>query len=137
MRDLGIVSVWAGRVDSSEQLEGLLNREYDEDGDASPAELCEGLGLPEYGFSQDLEESNFRGEQTQSLKVLLEGHSYWELVLPRLEELVGPELAQPANAIYMVCDYKHKAPEARFRKGSAEFWFVGSVSYKGNETKLI
>lgn len=137
MRKEGITSVWVGVFDSEEQLKSLLEREYDEDGDALPVELCEGLGLSKYEFDEDFEESSFRQEKTQSLSTLLEGHSFWERVLPRLEALVGPELPRLVNTVYMVSNYEHKAPEVRFRKGNAEMWFLGAVSYESGRRKLV
>ncbi|WP_445670567.1 immunity 22 family protein [Peribacillus sp. FSL K6-1552] len=75
MQKEGFVSFWVGNINSSEELDNLLEISYTEDGDFIPSMFARGFGIDRYDDA--VREADFYDEADNLLSRLLEGYSYY------------------------------------------------------------
>jgi Immunity protein 22 len=106
MEELGIVSLWLGKAQSSDKLEEALQVFYSEDGDFNGSEFTRGFQIDFY--DENFKESEFFKENRSSLESLLEGFSYDGTVISRFSNIIE-SLKESFNAVMLLYNFRYDA----------------------------
>lgn len=129
MRIEGYVSLWIGKCESADRLSRFMKIEYSEAGEFIPPPFAHAFGISY--FDEDFNESNFYDQPTKSLKELLAGFSYDDVIIPRFCELCGEDtLTDEANAVILLYNFEYNEEINEAQKDSNFFRFIGSVEYR-------
>lgn len=129
----GILSVWAGRFDSEDELFDYTDWKYDEDDeDAEPTNAFanhSGLGW----FDHDFQEANFVGEHPSSPADVLEGHSYVESFRDEVASALAKLRRKEWNSLFLLYDCAYD-PDRAHPSNASRLHYIGSFPYsKGEE----
>lgn len=127
MGKIGYVSLWIGNSISEKALREYITTKYTEDGDAIDTEF-EGDFLASY-FDEDFIEAMFYDESRCTLKDLLKGCSYEDIVIPAFEEICN-NLDGGYNAILLIYNYQYDGAVCCNDNTNVTLKFFGSVKYQ-------
>lgn len=126
MQKKGYVSLWAGNINSSEELDKLLKISYTEDGDFIPSMFAHRFGIERYDDA--LKEAEYYNEADNVLSRLLEGFSYDDVIIPKFISFCDEILQRKYNAVILLYDFKYvDYNKTIINKSILEF--LGSVEY--------
>lgn len=120
------VSLWVGQAESAEALESYLRTQYTEDGDIVLSPFAKDFGIR--CFDEDLCEAEFQPVPSSRIRDLLKGHSYDDVLIPRIVDITGEHLPQPVNAVVLLYKFKYDG-DARVHSTveNVRLHFVGAV----------
>ncbi|MED0703749.1 immunity 22 family protein [Aeribacillus composti] len=125
MEKEGFVSLFIGNSKSyKDLLQNYILNSYTEDGDLLPSEFEKDFNIDYY--NEDFREVEFYDEPSNDLRVLLEGFSYDEEILPKFIELCGERLNQEANSVILLYNFQYNGNINE----KNQFRFLGTVQYK-------
>ncbi|WP_339210801.1 immunity 22 family protein [Aeribacillus sp. FSL K6-8210] len=124
MEKEGFVSLFIGNSKSYKDLQNYILNSYTEDGDLLPSEFEKDFNIDYY--NEDFREVEFYDEPSNDLRVLLEGFSYDEEILPKFIELCGERLNQEANSVILLYNFQYNGNVNE----KNQFRFLGTVQYK-------
>lgn len=127
MEQEGYVSLWVGRVPSTEALEQLLTISYNDDGESIPSAFGEGYGLDWY--DDDFREAEWFTQASSQVIPIIQGCSYEKLVLPRFVALLGEQLDQKYNAVILLYNFKYDGNAIDVSIDDSQLKFLGTVEY--------
>jgi len=124
MEKEGFVSLFIGNSKSYKDLQNYILNSYTEDGDLLPSEFEKDFNIDYY--NEDFREVEFYDEPSNDLRVLLEGFSYDEEIIPKFLELCGERLNQEANSVILLYNFQYNGNVNE----KNQFRFLGTVQYK-------
>ncbi|QSB49575.1 immunity 22 family protein [Parageobacillus toebii] len=124
MEKEGVVSLFIGNSKSYKDLQNYIFNSYTEDGDLLPSEFEKDFNIDYY--NEDFREVEFYDEPSNDLRVLLEGFSYDEEIIPKFIELCGERLNQEANSVILLYNFQYNGNVNE----KNQFRFLGTVQYK-------
>ncbi|MGG3684494.1 immunity 22 family protein [Aeribacillus sp. FSL K6-3256] len=124
MEKEGFVSLFIGNSKSYKDLQNYILNSYIEDGDLLPSEFEKDFNIDYY--NEDFREVEFYDEPSNDLRVLLEGFSYDEEIIPKFIELCGERLNQEANSVILLYNFQYNGNVNE----KNQFRFLGTVQYK-------
>jgi hypothetical protein len=124
MEKEGFVSLFIGNSKSYKDLQNYILNSYTEDGDLLPSEFEKDFNIDYY--NEDFREVEFYDESSNDLRVLLEGFSYDEEIIPKFIELCGERLNQEANSVILLYGFQYNGKVNE----KNQFRFLGTVQYK-------
>lgn len=124
MRDGRSVSLWIGQAAAKTTFEEALAPEFSADGDFLGSAFSRAFGVGYY--DEGLKESEYREAPRQGLGSLLEGISYAEVVVPRLQAAVSEPVE--GNCFVLLHDYRHAGPRSWATEGLS-MRYVATVEY--------
>jgi len=124
MENEGFVSLFIGNLDSFKDLQNYVLIEYTEDGDALPSEFGKEFNIDYY--DEDFIEIEYYDESSDDLRILLEGFSYDEKIIPEFINICGERLKQRVNSVILLYNFKY---HKRLNKTN-RFIFLGTVQYR-------
>jgi hypothetical protein len=124
MEKEGFVSLFIGNSKSYKYLQNYILNSYTEDGDLLPSEFEKDFNIDYY--NEDFREVEFYDEPSNDLRVLLEGFSYDEEIIPKFMELCGERLNQEANSVILLYNFQYNGNVNK----KSQFRFLGTVQYK-------
>ncbi|KZN97787.1 MAG: hypothetical protein C6W58_15195 [Bacillaceae bacterium] len=124
MEKEGFVSLFIGNSKSYKDLQNYILNSYTEDGDLLPSEFEKDFNIDYY--NEDFREVEFYDEPSNDLRVLLEGFSYDEEIIPKFIELCGERLNQEANSVILLYNFQYNGNVNE----KNQFRFLGTVQYK-------
>jgi hypothetical protein len=105
MEKEGFVSLFIGNSKSYKDLRNYILNSYTEDGDLLSSEFEKDFNIDYY--NEDFREVEYYDEPSNDLRVLLEGFSYDEEIIPKFIELCGERLNQEANSVILLYDFQY------------------------------
>ncbi|WP_342559056.1 immunity 22 family protein [Metasolibacillus sp. FSL K6-0083] len=105
MQKEGFVSFWVGKINSSEELDNLLEISYTEDGDFIPSLFALSFDIERYDDA--VREAEFYDNDDNLLSRLLEGFSYDNVIIPKITSLYGEQLQSNYNAVILLYNFKY------------------------------
>jgi hypothetical protein len=123
MEKEGFVSLFIGNSKSYKDLRNYILNSYTEDGDLLPSEFEKDFNIDYY--NEDFREVEYYDEPSNDLRVLLEGFSYDEEIIPKFIELCGERLNQEANSVILLYDFQYNGNVNE----KNQFRFLGTVQY--------
>lgn len=127
MQKEGFVSFWVGNINSSEELDNLLEISYTEDGDFIPSMVAQSFGIDRYDDA--VREADFYDEADNSLSRLLEGFSYDDDIIPKFSSLCGAQLPRQYNVVILLYNFKYEGIKKRTTINNSNLEFLGAVEY--------
>ncbi|WP_339193869.1 immunity 22 family protein [Aeribacillus sp. FSL W8-0870] len=124
MEKEGFVSLFIGNSKSYKDLQNYILNSYTEDGDLLSSEFEKDFNIDYY--NEDFREVEFYDEPSNDLRVLLEGFSYDEEIIPKFIELCGERLNQEANSVILLYNFQYNGNVNE----KNQFRFLGTVQYK-------
>ncbi len=124
MEKEGFVSLFIGNSKSYNDLQNYILNSYTEDGDLLSSEFEKDFNIDYY--NEDFREVEFYDEPSNDLRVLLEGFSYDEEIIPKFIELCGERLNQEANSVILLYNFQYNGNVNE----KNQFRFLGTVQYK-------
>jgi Immunity protein 22 len=124
----GKVSLWLGRAPSREALEEYIQFRYTEDGDWIPSQFAADFALPYY--DEGTREAEVYDEPRTSVRSLLAGASYEDVVVPQFVAQLGEELSEPVNAIMLVYGLEYDGVPRKSHSSTVSLRPVGVASYR-------
>ncbi|MEI7024424.1 immunity 22 family protein [Paenibacillus sp. y28] len=125
MEKKGFVSLWLGTAGSEEELEAYVTAPYDEEGDALDSPFMADFGIEDE--DEDFREIQLLEQAAQEIAVILSGHSYDDVIIPRFQELSGPVLNEAVNAVILLYNFAYSGQAGRTASGMT---FIGTASYE-------
>ncbi|REK56482.1 immunity 22 family protein [Parageobacillus thermoglucosidasius] len=113
-----------GNSKSYKDLQNYILNSYTEDGDLLPSEFEKDFNIDYY--NEDFREVEFYDEPSNDLRVLLEGFSYDEEIIPKFIELCGERLNQEVNSVILLYNFQYDGHVNE----KNQFRFLGTVQYK-------
>ncbi|MFT9846269.1 immunity 22 family protein [Aneurinibacillus sp. REN35] len=129
MEEKSIVSIWIGRSEDEEKAQTLMEYTYDEDGDAIAPAFVQVYNMEDTYIDEDFVEVSFR-PLSSSLTELLEGHSYWESILPALLTRIGETLPFEANTMVLLYDYVYNGGVVEAVLDGVKLRYIGAVPFE-------
>jgi Immunity protein 22 len=105
MEKEGFASLFIGNSKSYKDLRNYILNSYTEDGDLLSSEFEKDFNIDYY--NEDFREVEYYDEPSNDLRVLLEGFSYDEEIIPKFIELCGERLNQEANSVILLYDFQY------------------------------
>lgn len=127
MQKEGFVSFWVGNINSSEELDNLLEISYIEDGDLIPSMFARSFGIDRYDDA--VREADFYDEADNSLSRLLEGFSYDDDIIPKFSSLCGAQLPRQYNVVILLYNFKYEGIKKKTTINNSNLEFLGAVEY--------
>ncbi|MBG9794992.1 hypothetical protein ABD76_21995 [Paenibacillus dendritiformis] len=124
----GIVSLWAGRCDSEEELERYLTYTYTEDGDGIEPPFAADFRI--FYFDDDFREAYLADRPGVGLADLLAGCSYEEIVIPRFMQLHPEPFPEERNAVILLYNFAYHGQVRHAANERLSFEYIGSVGYE-------
>ncbi|ASS95570.1 immunity 22 family protein [Peribacillus simplex] len=126
MQKEGFVSFWVGNINSSEELDNLLEISYTEDGDFIPSMFARSFGIDRYDDA--VREADFYDEADNSLSRLLEGFSYDDDIIPKFSSLCGAQLPSEYNVVILLYNFKYEGIKKKITINKSDLEFLGAVN---------
>ncbi|WNF34865.1 immunity 22 family protein [Aeribacillus composti] len=114
-------SDWSQTSDHYPCQGGALTKE---DGDLLPSEFEKDFNIDYY--NEDFRKVEFYDEPSNDCRVLLEGFSYDEEIIPKFIEFCGDCLNQEANSVLLLYNFQYNGNINE----KHQFRFLGAVQYK-------
>ena len=125
MNEVGAVSAWVGNASSGEVFDSAHSVSFSDDGDFLGSAFSRAFNIGYY--DEGFREAGYRDIPARNLTDLLEGASYPEVVIPRLQGgLPGPLVA---NCFVLLYDYRHAGPHSWTGEGLF-LGFIGTAAYQ-------
>ncbi|MGE7767281.1 immunity 22 family protein [Peribacillus sp. NPDC096540] len=127
MQKEGFVSFWVGNINTSEELDNLLEISYTEDGDFIPSMFARSFGIDRYDDA--VREADFYDEADNLLSRLLEGFSYDDDIIPKFSSLCGAQLTSEYNVVILLYNFKYEGIKKKTTINNSNLEFLGAVEY--------
>lgn len=127
MQKEGFVSLWLGKINSSEELDNLLEITYTEDGDFIPSIFARSFDIERYDDA--VREAEFYDDDDNLLGRLLEGFSYDEVIIPKITSLCGEQLQSNYNAVILLYNFKYEGNKMKTTINTSNLEFLSVVEY--------
>ncbi|WP_434167748.1 immunity 22 family protein [Peribacillus frigoritolerans] len=127
MQKEGFVSFWVGNINTSEELDNLLEISYTEDGDFIPSMFARSFGIERYDDA--VREADFYDEADNSLSRLLEGFSNDDDIIPEFSTLCGAQLPSEYNVVILLYNFKYEGIKKKTAINKSNLEFLGAVEY--------
>jgi hypothetical protein len=123
----GFVSFWVGKINSSEELDNLLEISYSEDGDFIPSLFARSFDIERYDDA--VRETEFYSDDDNLLSRLLEGFSYDDVIIPKITSLCGEQLQSNYNAVILLYNFKYEGNKMKTTINTSNLEFLAVVEY--------
>jgi hypothetical protein len=126
MQEEGVVSLWVGHVNSEEALDAYLLTRYSEDGDLIPSPFARDFRTGYY--DEDFREAQYYESPSRSIRELLRGFSYDDVIIPKFVQLFGELLAEEVNAVVCLYNFRHEGGVEPATGGAARLQYMGAIT---------
>ena len=123
MQKEGKVSLWLGNFSDEESFREFMEIKYTNDGDSIQSEFKKQFKIEYYDI--DFSEVDYMEEQSNDLKVLLEGLSNDYEIIPKFKEKYSGNMY---NSIVLLYDFEYDN-NINYKNGNNILEFIGCVDY--------
>lgn len=123
MQKEGKVSLWLGNFSDEESFREFMEIKYTNDGDSIQSEFKKQFKIEYYDI--DFSEVDYTEEQSNDLKVLLEGFSNDYEIIPKFKEKYSGNMY---NSIVLLYDFEYDN-NINYKNGNNILEFIGCVDY--------
>ena len=99
----GMVSIWLGNIKNENSIEEYVDLKYDEDGESVPSKFFIDFNIDMDETDVDFIEKAVLKENSNNISVLLEGCSYEEIIIPKINKNIN--LTKPYNAVILIYNW--------------------------------
>lgn len=123
MQKEGKVSLWLGNFSDEESFREFMEIKYTNDGDSIQSEFKKQFKIEYYDI--DFSEVDYTEEQSNDLKVLLEGFSNDYEIIPKFKEKYSGNMY---NSIVLLYDFEYDN-NINYKNGNNILEFISCVDY--------
>ena len=123
MQKEGKVSLWLGNFSDEESFRDFMEIKYTNDGDSIQSEFKKQFKIEYYDI--DFSEVDYTEEQSNDLKVLLEGFSNDYEIIPKFKEKYSGNMY---NSIVLLYDFEYDN-NINYKNRNNILEFIGCVDY--------
>ena len=128
MKKKGIVSLWFGIFNSSDDFERYLKFEFNEDGDILPSNFMRDFNIDYY--DDDFKESEYYNQSLRNIKEILTDFSYDDIIIPKFITILGRELSIEINAVLALFNFQYNGEPRISKNKNNKIQFIGSIEYE-------
>ncbi|WJE46691.1 immunity 22 family protein [Peribacillus frigoritolerans] len=119
----GMVSIWLGNIKNENSIEEYVDLKYDEDGESVPSKFFIDFNIDMNETDVDFIEKAVLKENSNNISVMLEGCSYEEIMIPKINKHFN--LTTSYNAVVLIYNFEYDNKI----NSIGEFDFITSISY--------
>ncbi|CAH0270827.1 hypothetical protein SRABI96_03687 [Peribacillus sp. Bi96] len=123
MEKQGMASIWFGNIKKENSIEEYVDLKYDEDGESVPSKFFIDFNIDMDETDVDFIEKAELKENSNNISVMLEGCSYEEIMIPKINEHFN--LTKSYNAVILIYNFEYDNKI----NSIGEFDFITSISY--------
>lgn len=123
MEKQGMASIWFGNIKKENSIEEYVDLKYDEDGESIPSKFFIDFNIDMDETDVDFIEKAVLKENSNNISVMLEGCSYEEIMIPKINKHFN--LTKSYNAVILIYNFEYDNKI----NSIGEFDFITSISY--------
>jgi hypothetical protein len=127
MRQHGSVSLWIGWAASENTLDDYVRETYPPGDDGPISAFARDFNIRFY--DEGFREAEFIPDAVSSLRELLAGFSYAEVIAPRLASLHARSLPSDASAVVLLYNFEYAGDVREHRSSSVHVRYMGATRY--------
>ena len=123
MEKQGWVSVWLGNINDEDSIGEYVDLTYDEDGESVPSQFFIDFKIDVDETDEDTIEKEVYKNSSSDIAALLEGCSYEEIVIPKIQKSIN--LKKSYNAVILIYNFQYKNEIS----STGAFDFIAATNY--------
>ncbi|WP_080874121.1 immunity 22 family protein [Oceanobacillus timonensis] len=124
MEKQGWVSIWGGDIKDVDSISEYVDLTYDEGGESVPSPFFVDFNIDLNETDEDFIEKVVYKNSSSDLSRLLEGCSFEEIIIPKMEESI--DLKKSYNAIILIYNFEYNNEI----NSIGAFDFITSITYE-------
>ncbi|RIW34295.1 hypothetical protein D3H55_09960 [Bacillus salacetis] len=124
MEKQGWVSIWLGNINDEDSIGEYVDLTYDEDGESVPSQFFIEFNIDMDETDEDTIEKAVYKNNSSDISLLLEGCSYEEIVIPKIQKSIN--LKKSYNAVILIYNFEYNNEIS----SSGAFDFIGAARYE-------
>lgn len=129
MEKEGFVSLWIGNISSQNLLDEYTELIYTDKGEWLPSSFLADYNINIDDFDEDFIEKVCYENDINTLKELINGCSYEDIIIHRFLNLVGDKLPKEINSAILLYNLVYDANEKKANNKKTTFRYIGAVQY--------
>lgn len=121
------VSLWLGHFPNEDQLETLMEEDYESDSDDANSPFAIAFHID--FFDEDFREAMVHDQASAELSRLLADASYHDVIISRFSQQLGATLDRPYNAVVLLYNFAYAGQVKSWQDGESNLYYMGSVNY--------
>lgn len=105
MEKQGWVSIWLGNINDEDSVGKYVDLTYDEDGESVPSQFFIDFNIDMDETDEDTIEKAVYKNSSSDISVLLDGCSYEEIVIPKIQKSIN--LKKSYNAVILIYNFEY------------------------------
>ncbi|MEC2159691.1 immunity 22 family protein [Virgibacillus halodenitrificans] len=106
MEQHGRVSIWLGNINNENFIGEYVNFKYDEDGESVTSQFFIDFNIDMDEIDEDTIEKTFNKNRSNDIAILLDGCSYEEIIIPKIQKQV--RLKSLYNAVFLLYNFEYR-----------------------------
>ncbi|WP_113928094.1 immunity 22 family protein [Bacillus sp. P14.5] len=124
MEKQGWVSIWLGNINDEDSIGEYVDLTYDEDGESVPSQFFIDFNIDMDETDEDTIEKAVYKNISSDISVLLDGCSYEEIVIPKIQKRIN--LKKSYNAVILLYNFEYKNEIS----STGAFDFIAATNYE-------
>ncbi|MFB1052304.1 immunity 22 family protein [Paraliobacillus sp. JSM ZJ581] len=124
MEKQGWVSIWLGNINDEDSIGEYVDLTYDEDGESVPSQFFIDFNIDMDETDEDTIEKGVYKNSNSDISVLLDGCSYEEIVIPKIQKSIN--LKKSYNAVILIYNFEYKNEIS----STGAFDFIAATNYE-------
>lgn len=124
MEKQGWVSVWLGNINDEDSIGEYVNLTYDEDGESVSSQFFIDFKIDVDETDEDTIEKEVYKNSSSDIAALLEGCSYEEIVIPKIQKSIN--LKKSYNAVILIYNFQYQNEIS----STDDFDFIAATNYE-------
>lgn len=132
MSNQNYLSLWIGNINSIDELKKYIENPYIENEDDEyfmPSQFLKDFDIKLYDIDEDFIETAFFNVNLHSIRELLLGCSYDDVIIPQYENLIQKSDCINSNCTILVYNFNYNQAIKKVENTKYQFQFIGSVKY--------
>lgn len=130
MEKEGYVSLWVGSIETDEMLNEYVSPLYTKEGGWGKSSFLKDFNID---FNAGFIEKIYRKETVNSIRKLIAGCSYEDVVIPQYEKIMKGVSKKKYNVGILFYNFQYKGNLEKVKGENYNFEFIGSVSYSKSD----
>ena len=105
MEKQGRVSIWLGNIKDEDAIAAYVDLTYDEDGNSVSSQFFIDFNINMDETDTDTMEKEVYKNSSSDISILLDGCSYEEIVIPKIDKII--ELKKAYNAVILIYNFEY------------------------------
>lgn len=126
----GFVSLWIGTTNSEDLLDEYTELIYSDEGEWLPSSFLVDFNIDMDEFDEDYLEKVCYKNGVSTLKKLITGCSYQDVVIPRFINMFGNDLSKKVNLAILLYNFNYEGNIKDINHDKLSFQYIGTIQYR-------